>query len=531
MRKLFLVFAVMAMPAFIFAAGGGQQQGTPAGFTTNFGAPGSRISYPMRTDVTLTYWIGLTGNLQAHWTNFGDTPSAQGWMQRTGVKLEVLHPPTVGGAEAFNLMIASREFPDIIDSNWLTFPGGPERAIEEGIIMPLNQVMEYYAPYFSGILSENPEWNRMVRTDDGNYYVFPRIRGDAWLCMFNGIYVRHDWLNTLGMEPPVTFDDWTAMLTAFRDRMGSTAPLTMVFGTNNFVRGLGIDRGFFIGNNGQVLYGEVQPQFRTYLEIISRWYRDGLLDLDFISQNAAARNQKMITGVSGASAGNLGAEMQTWTVGARNTTPNYLLIATNPPVLRRGDHIVQTIENPFTGLGGHAISTQNRHVEISGRFLDWGYGPEGHIFQNFGEEGVAHTLVNGQPIFTDYLLNHPGGWSRAQIFSAHTRASWNGPMIQDRRYEDQYLDLPEQVAAKGIWLQAEPFRNMMPPVTPTQEESREFAQIVQSINTYANEMISRFILGTEPLSNFDAYVDQINRLGLPRALEIQTAALERYRRR
>jgi putative aldouronate transport system substrate-binding protein len=239
----------------------------------------------------------------------------------------------------------------------------------------------------------------------------------------------------------------------------------------------------------------------------------------------------VVTGVTGVAAGNLGAQMQTWTISARGAIPDFRLIAANPPVLNRGDHIVQTIENPFTGLGGHAISTQNQHIEISARFLDWGYGPEGHIFQNFGTEGVSFNWINGQPIYTDYLLNHPGGQSRAQIFSAHTRASWNGPMIQDRRYEDQFLDLPEQVAAKNIWLQPDPFRNMMPPVTPTQEESREFAQIMQAINTYANEMISRFIIGIEPLENFDSYVDQINRMGMPRALEIQAAALKRFRHR
>ena len=41
----------------------------------------------------------------------------------------------------------------------------------------------------------------------------------------------------------------------------------------------------------------------------------------------------------------------------------------------------------------------------------------------------------------------------------------------------------------------------------------------------------KFILGTESLDNFDAYVETLQKMGLARALEIQNAALERYNAR
>ena len=44
-------------------------------------------------------------------------------------------------------------------------------------------------------------------------------------------------------------------------------------------------------------------------------------------------------------------------------------------------------------------------------------------------------------------------------------------------------------------------------------------------------MVLKFIFGTESLDNFDTYVKNIENMGLQRALEIQSAALERYNAR
>lgn len=51
------------------------------------------------------------------------------------------------------------------------------------------------------------------------------------------------------------------------------------------------------------------------------------------------------------------------------------------------------------------------------------------------------------------------------------------------------------------------------------------------INAYADEMMVKYILGTEPLSSFDTYVETVKRMGIDRALEIQNAALVRYNNR
>ena len=48
------------------------------------------------------------------------------------------------------------------------------------------------------------------------------------------------------------------------------------------------------------------------------------------------------------------------------------------------------------------------------------------------------------------------------------------------------------------------------------------------VNTYCKEMKLRFITGAESLDDFDAYVDEVNRMGMPEAIAITQAAFDRY---
>ncbi|HHV59568.1 MAG TPA: hypothetical protein GXX49_04640 [Clostridiaceae bacterium] len=48
------------------------------------------------------------------------------------------------------------------------------------------------------------------------------------------------------------------------------------------------------------------------------------------------------------------------------------------------------------------------------------------------------------------------------------------------------------------------------------------------VNTYSDEMVLRFIMGAEPLANFDAYVAQLKAYGIEEAIQITQNAYNRY---
>lgn len=54
---------------------------------------------------------------------------------------------------------------------------------------------------------------------------------------------------------------------------------------------------------------------------------------------------------------------------------------------------------------------------------------------------------------------------------------------------------------------------------------------MNDVNTFKDEMFNKFIMGAEPLDNFDKYVKTIEGMGIQDAIKIQQVALERYNKR
>ena len=54
---------------------------------------------------------------------------------------------------------------------------------------------------------------------------------------------------------------------------------------------------------------------------------------------------------------------------------------------------------------------------------------------------------------------------------------------------------------------------------------------MSDITTYNDEMFMKFILGAEPIENFDKYVAQVKKLGIDKVVAIYQAAYDRYRKR
>jgi putative aldouronate transport system substrate-binding protein len=539
MKKLSLVLALVLLAgAIVFAGGGGGDKPSAGG-----GGTATPVgSYPLKTDVTLTYWTPLNVNVSANYSNLGETPYAKGLEERTGVKITYLHPPTGANAdrEQLNLMIADgTNLPDMMEYNWLNnYPGGPEKAIADGVIIRLNEIIDQYCPNLKAYLKANPEYDRMVKTDNGTYYAFPFIRGAEKLWYSQGLAIRKDWLDELGLQPPTTIDEWHTVLTAFKTRKNASAPFTLVYTGQQqrfFVETFGILRLFYIdARDNKIHYGTIDPKFREYLTTMAQWYKEGLLDPDFASMQTAQVQQKVTSGAAGATVANVGSGIGTWTLSVRQTNPKYEWLPLGPPERVKGEKVLYTNPNmPYGGNAQIAISGSSKNVEIAARYLDWGYGEAGHLYNNFGVEGVSYTMVNGKPTYTDLLMKNPSGWSVGQAMGAYQRAVYSGPFVQNEGYIEQYYALPEQRLALTAFAVPGAVKYAMPPLTPTPEESREIASIMNEINTYTDEMVVKFILGTEPLNDttWNNFVSTIRRMNIDRAVTIYNAALTRYNAR
>jgi putative aldouronate transport system substrate-binding protein len=149
---------------------------------------------------------------------------------------------------------------------------------------------------------------------------------------------------------------------------------------------------------------------------------------------------------------------------------------------------------------------------------------------NFGVEGVSYNLENGYPRYTPELMRNPQGLPPAQAMSRYIRGNFNGPFVQDTRYIEQYFELPAQKEALKTWLEPTDDRQM-PPVTPTQEESKKFASIMNDVNGKYQEVFTRVLTGADPMDSLTALPAQLRQIGIDDAIKIQQAALDRYNKR
>ncbi|WP_042203691.1 extracellular solute-binding protein [Paenibacillus camerounensis] len=514
----------------------GNKEAAPS---TDSSTEAAAVTYPIKTDKTLTYWGALPNALTGVRSEHAEVPFYQEWQKQTGIKVDFTAPPTNQIDESFNVMLASGELPDMLEYNFFGFPGGPEKAIKDGYILELNDLIDKYAPNYKKYLQEHPEVEKMVKTDNGSHYAFPFIRGDESLLTFQGPVIRKDWLDELGLPVPETIDEWTATLKAFKEKKGAAAPVSFVgkprvfneLGNGAFVGAFGVTRDFYL-EDGKVKFGPAEPGYKDFLSLFRQWYAEGLLDKDVATVDSKVMDANITSGATGATWGNSGGGIGKWTPIIKEKDPKASIIAAPYPVLEKGTTPKFGQRDYFMSTGGMvAISATSKNAELAVKLLDYGYSEAGNRLFNFGTEGVSYTLENGVPVFTDLLMNNPEKLAPAQAMSLYIRGNTMGPFVSDKGVSEQYLNLPEQQEAVATWQKTDMAKYQIPLVTPTPEESAEFANIMADVNTLVDEMTLKIILGTEPLEAYNGYLDKLNSVKLSRAIEIKQAALERYLQR
>lgn len=507
-----------------------------------------KIVFPLKDPVKFTYWT----ELDPKGTNYGITNHAEKGLyieleKRTGVKIEFIHPTSSKPAEEFNLMVASGNLPDIFfhNKNFNNLIGGPDTAIKEGIIIPLNDMMPKYTPNLSSFYEKFQEYDKELKTNSGDFYNFPDLKGAGYR-VASGFIIRKDWLDALGLEVPTTLDEWYTVLTAFKGTYTDT-PFTMLensWRTGSFILSAYGAGNFYYQDNGKVLYGRMQPAFKGFLTTLRKWYDDGLLDPDFATQNNQTRNNKIINGVAGATigagSGNLAFCMNT--VLDADPDSEFELVGAPSPVLKKGDIPSQPGYSwPYEGQGA-CITTQCKNKEIAALWLDYVYSEEGNWLTEWGVNGETYEVVDGKARKLETLPGQTmvSGELEYRYFldaMPRIRGILMGNTIIPK--DDPSIALQDSLTraeqaqknALEIWAKADISALIPAGVALTEEEDLAFKEINAPIGKYSNEMLLKFILGEASLEQFDDYVDQIVKMGINDAIAIQQVALDRYNNR
>lgn len=537
--------ALAALLALSAAGGcaGGQTGSSPASTNSEAGSTAASevqtegISFPLKTPVTLTIWKMPINELASLYPDQGKLPMWQELSKRTGIQFVIKTPPVGQEKDQFNLMVASGTLPDIIDGSGVRnfYPGGQSKAYGDGIIIKLNDLQEKYAPDLMKIYKKYPGVDAYAKDDAGNYLGIPFIRGQIELCTYNGMIIRQDWLDDLGLQMPETIDDWHTVLTAFKQKKGATAPLLDVF-CQQFMGAYGISNGYFM-EDGKVKYGWSDPRYKDFLTEMAKWYKEGLIDPEIATNNSKTRDAKACSEKTGAFNGNAGGGIGKYMKQMETTKPKYKLAGAPNPVLKKGEGNRFYLTEPTVSSSVCcSITPKCKNPDVAMAFLNYGFTDDGYLLYNFGIEGTSYNWVDGYPKYTDAITKDPKGLSMAATIQLYARSANQGPFVQDPRYLEQYQALPEQNEAIKTWSSHSEkdeganlayLRGVL-----NQDESNAVASIDTQIVTYVSEMQYKFMEGQQALTDsaFDAYVSQLKTLGLEKAISVRQGAEDRFKK-
>lgn len=489
--------------------------------------------------ITLTWWTQNYGN--QYISNFDEMEAYQKIQEINNVDIKYTHPVVGQEKDQFNIMVASGDYPDLIDYGWgSSYTGGVQRAIKDGVILDISDKIESLAPNYISMLKSNPDFMRTAKTVDGKLVIFNTIKNDIRVNSYYGPQLRKDWLDKLNLPVPETIEQWHDTLTAFKTQdpngNGQADEVPLVDSSSmtiySFSNAWGVHKGaFHTKADGTFVYGSIEPEFKEYLKTMNQWYNEGLIDPEFTSIANKNRDARMTNDTGGAYIGYIGSQMEKY-LSAKADDPEYDIVAAPWPVGPAG--------KPYSAFGtllrqveyglGTAITPQNKHVEESIKLLDFNYTEEGIMLHNWGIEGKSYVKDGDGYKFTDEILNNPEGKGVNEAIYKYNLAmnGGSGKVMDGDAYVALTQPRQQEKDAAEIWARGDSSL-LTPSFGFTEEEATTVSKVMADVRTYENEMLTKMLIGLEPIDKFDEYVATIKNMGIDKVIQIYKTAYERYK--
>lgn len=200
------------------------------------------------------------------------------------------------------LCIANGDIPDFLIVNRTTF----KQMVDNDLLADLTDIYdscisdflrEQLDSYGPGLFSDV--------TIDGRIMGIP---SPALNNCQNVLWIRSDWLEAAGLDAPTTLDEIEKTARKFIDMKLGGENTIGITTTSNLYEGYnslwGLDSvfscfgsypGSWLLKDNKVTYGSIEPETKNALEVLRRWYSDGILDKEFAVRDEASR-QSLIGG-------------------------------------------------------------------------------------------------------------------------------------------------------------------------------------------------------------------------------------------
>lgn len=486
------------------------------------------VTYPLvEEETTLTYWQAWPPFL-SEISEPSDAAMFDKLAEATGVRLEISAVSTETAADDFMLRCASGDLTDMVQNAATQYTGGGAKAIEDDVILDLLPLIDEYTVNYYNIINSDPNIYKNLVNDEGQVPALIGMYTDYYYTD-QGFWIRQDILDKTGLSIPKTVPELDAVLDAFKN-LGLTDSLVVLSeGKCDLLE-------VAYGANDRLVDGKIQPgaltdNYRDYLKKLHEYYQKGYISVDFVTYNES--DTKPPQDVVFNDMGGIFKEDVAAIAGYLNSTntPGFDLQPMGQIRLNEGDRL----DTGFIGVKAAdkfslSISTQCSDPKLAIQYMDYLFSEEGHMLANYGIEGQTYTMENGEPQFTDLILNNPQGFDWQLCQSLYINPGF--PCLTDLSVQEMtYTDA--QKAAVPTWVEAYDSSDETMPnerwLSYTTEESQHKADLQSDIETYQTEMRLKFITGQLDIdAEWDNYCTALEGMGIHTMEEINQAAVDRY---
>ncbi len=529
---LSLALAIALTATLLSACSGNNNGGNSSPSASPSNSAGSSESASPEAPMKLTFW-DLDG------TAVKSSPGVTALQQKLNIEVDYISTTREAMKEKLNLMLASNDIPD-----WWKEPSFPDydKLLQQSVAAEIpqelvEQYMPKYVAWLKRYLGDDPF--QYVRRE-GKIYALPVI----WDIGIDGLQLafREDWLKKVGIaKTPETLEEMEEALTKFRnddpdgngqkDTYGITSAgdniesmMSTVFGAFDAYPNI------FREKDGKIVRGDIEPGAKQALEVLNRWYKNELIDPEFVVNKGNNVEDKVLGGKIGAiefywwaflpGSAFLGGEQ--WYDKLKAQNPDFAFSTTGGVKGPDGNWGISQYNPAFASgvmFGKQLEQDQVKMIRYMQVFEATQFEPDSYEAMNFGIEGTHWKRSDKGTIEFLPPYDNEDERKKAGIVAYSMAGSFNDYDFQTSYTSDESLrQLAKDTRAQGsrvIDILA-PFSK--PIYNENQDKLKQF-----TLTTYID-----FITGRKSLNEFDGFVAEWKKMGGDKVLEEAQQIYDQY---
>lgn len=534
LSKLTALLLALLMALSLTACGGGGESSATED-------SGSSTTSEAETATSSSFEIATVRWTDAWPTDFLETGVMKEIEEKTGVDITWQVYYNGDWAEQKSLLLASGDLPDAFwGSISLTDTDVNQN---KSLFVELTDLIAENMPNLNRVFETDPSMKAIITDRNGEIYSLPKklpLRPQVNDVM----YINQTWLDALDLEMPDTYEDLEAVLEAFvtqdpngngeNDEFGYSAQqglggdlrhLMAPFGTmvcrDNGTAGTNF---MALDDNGEPIFMPIQENYKEAVKWVNGLYQKGLLDPECFTQDSS-----MVTAKTQDPSGSLSGIVFGWTadaqvgVNAKDYVPVPALAG--PDGNRYAEHNPEFLDVSRNEL---IITTSCEDPATLLKWADEYYTDEASLQTFYGSISDGKIQANDDGTY-EVLVPDDGSSLDTSAWSFSMRDF--GPKYMNEEFYDK-VTLPAD-QGDGIKLGEDPINEeyivtTFPVCAYTEEQTQRLASLTTNIYDYCESQYSHWVVDGGIDEEWDAYLQQLDAMGLQEFISIQVDAYNAY---